>query len=111
MKWLIRSRIPGGDDGRYEFSDTDSAVQGNSGIMIEPSGNTRFGVRYLTETDLDFKDKIDASNVSPVFDKLPKLDLGMKMPQSIRQRLSRISVFLRPMAVDSSWLASKGHRC
>ena len=79
----VKSLIPGGDDGRYEFSDTDFAVQGNFGVMIEPSENTRIGVRYLTETDLDFKDKIDASNVGPVFDRLPRLDLGMKMPQSI----------------------------
>jgi long-chain fatty acid transport protein len=79
----VKSLIPGGDDGRYKFSDTDFAVQGNFGIMIEPSENTRIGVRYLTETDLDFKDKIDASNVGPVFDRLPRLDLGMKMPQSI----------------------------
>ncbi len=79
----VKSLIPGGDDGRYEYSDTDFAVQGNFGIMIEPSENTRFGVRYLTETDLDFKDKIDASNVGPVFGNLPRLDLGMKMPQSV----------------------------
>jgi long-chain fatty acid transport protein len=79
----VKSLIPGGDDGRYEYSDTDFAVQGNFGIMIEPSENTRFGVRYLTDTDLDFKDKIDASNVGPVFGNLPRLDLGMKMPQSV----------------------------
>ena len=79
----VRSRIPGNDDGRWEFSDTDFAVQGNFGIMIEPSDGTRIGVRYLTETDLDFKDKPDFSNVGPIFDRVPRLDLGMKMPQSI----------------------------
>ena len=79
----VRSRIPGNDDGRWKFSDTDFAVQGNFGIMIEPSDGTRIGVRYLTETDLDFKDKPDFSNVGPIFDRIPRLDLGMKMPQSI----------------------------
>ena len=66
-----------------QHADTDFAVQGNFGIMIEPSENTRFGVRYLTETDLDFKDKIDFSNVSRIFDRVPELDLGLKMPQSV----------------------------
>jgi long-chain fatty acid transport protein len=79
----VRNRIPGKDDGSFEFSDTDFAVQGNFGIMIEPSEGTRIGVRYLTETDLDFKDEPDFSNVGPLLDRGKKLDLGMKMPQSI----------------------------
>lgn len=79
----VKSRIPGRGDGSFEFSDTDFAVQGNFGIMFEPSEETRIGVRYLTETDLDFKDNIEFSNVGPIFDRVPELDLGMKMPQSI----------------------------
>jgi len=79
----IRSRIPGRDDGSFEFSDTDFAVQGNFGIMFELSEGTRIGVRYLTETDLDFEDKPDFSNVGPIFDRVPELKLGMKMPQSV----------------------------
>jgi long-chain fatty acid transport protein len=79
----VKSRIPGKGDGRYEFFDTDFAVQGNFGIMVEPSEKTRIGVRYLTETDLDFKDDVDFSNVSPILDRGVELDLGMKMPQSI----------------------------
>jgi long-chain fatty acid transport protein len=82
-KAQVNNLRPGEDDGRYEFSDTDFAVQGNFGIMIEPSENTRFGVRYLTETDLDFEDEIDFSNVSRIFDRVPELDLGLKMPQSV----------------------------
>jgi len=79
----VRSRIPGRDDGSFEFSDTDFAVQGNIGIMFEPSEGTRIGLRYLTETDLDFKDNIEFSNVGPIFDRIPEIELGMKMPQSI----------------------------
>jgi long-chain fatty acid transport protein len=82
-KAQVKSPIPGLGDGSYEFSDTDFAVQGNFGIMIELSERTRFGVRYLTETELDFKDKIDFSNVGPIYDLVPELDLSMKMPQSI----------------------------
>ena len=79
----VRSRIPGRGDGSFEFSDTDFAVQGNFGIMFELSEGTRIGVRYLTETDLDFEDKPDFSNVGPIFDRVPELKLGMKMPQSV----------------------------
>jgi len=79
----INRSITGGSDGRYEFSDTDFAVQWNFGIMFEPSERTRIGVRYLTETDLDFTDEIDFSNVGPILDRGVELDLGMKMPQSI----------------------------
>jgi long-chain fatty acid transport protein len=82
-KAQVKSPIPGLGDGSYEFSDTDFAVQSNFGIMIELSERTRFGVRYLTETELDFKDKIDFSNVGPIYDLVPELDLSMKMPQSI----------------------------
>ncbi|MBW2246958.1 MAG: outer membrane protein transport protein [Deltaproteobacteria bacterium] len=79
----VKSRIPGKGDGSFEFSDTDFAVQGNFGIMFEPSEGTRIGVRYLMETDLDFEENIDFSNVGPIFDRVPELNLGMKMPQSI----------------------------
>jgi long-chain fatty acid transport protein len=74
-----------GDDGKLRISDQDWAMQYNFGMMIEPWEHTRIGIRYLTETDLNFK---DAPNVSsslfpgdgPNFD---TLDLGIKMPQTI----------------------------
>lgn len=79
-------------DGKLRVSDTDFAVQGNLGIMIEPSERTRFGLRYLTETDLDYKDGVNVSGVGPSLDLDPLtaqttaangLDLGFKMPQSV----------------------------
>jgi long-chain fatty acid transport protein len=36
-------------------------------------------VRYLTETDLDFDDRVEIPGVGPD----PRLDLGLKMPQTI----------------------------
>lgn len=83
---------PNKPDGKLEYSDTDFAVQGNFGIMIEPSEWTRIGVRYLTQTDLDFKDNVKFSRIGPGFDLDPHvkltrpatgLDLGMKIPQSV----------------------------
>jgi long-chain fatty acid transport protein len=55
--------------------------------MIEPSEKTRIGLRYLTETDLDFKSQIYMTGVGPeIAEQLKdvnKLDLGLKMPQSL----------------------------
>jgi long-chain fatty acid transport protein len=74
-------------DGKLKYDDTDFAVQGNFGVMIEPSDKTRIGVRYLTETDLDFKSEVYTTSIGPGIADAVKgvgnLDLGMKMPQSI----------------------------
>jgi long-chain fatty acid transport protein len=78
---------PGDKDGRMSYKDTDFAVQGNFGIMLTPSKGTRIGLRYLTETDLDFEDDPSFSgigaNTSAITSQIKKLDLGLKMPQSL----------------------------
>jgi len=55
--------------------------------MIELSEKTRIGLRYLTETDLDFESHISLSDVGPGIDQLVSsignVDLGTKMPQSL----------------------------
>ena len=68
-----------GNDGKMKLSDSDWAMQYNVGVMIEPWEHTRIGIRYLTETDLNFK---DAPRVTGI-DNTPQLDLGIKMPQNI----------------------------
>jgi long-chain fatty acid transport protein len=86
-KLRVHSKQPDHIDGKMELKDTDFAVQGNFGIMLNPTRDTRIGIRYLTETELDFKDDPHFSRVSPVIkditDQISGLDLGMKMPQSI----------------------------
>ena len=90
-KMRVKSFPPGGDDGKLRISDTDFAVQYNFGVMLEPWEHTRIGIRYLTETDLDFEDSPDISGVNlPDFDPLVDitspadgLDLGVKMPQTV----------------------------
>ena len=83
----VENLDPNLSDGKLKYDDTDFAVQGNFGVMIEPSERTRIGLRYLTETELDFKDDIYFSGVGPAIADLTKsvgkLDLGMKMPQSV----------------------------
>jgi long-chain fatty acid transport protein len=85
-KLRVHSKDPDHQDGKMELKDTDFAVQGNFGIMLNPSPRTRIGLRYLTETDLDFKDDPHFSRVSPIVqeitDEIDGLDLGIKMPQA-----------------------------
>ena len=88
-----------GTDGKAKIEDTDTAVQGNFGVMIEPTKDTRIGIRYLTETKLDFEDKISTSGIGPVgeavLDDLGAIDLGLYMPQAIN-----VSIFHQ---VNSEW--------
>ena len=83
----VNNLDPNLGDGKLKYSDTDFAVQGNFGVMIEPSDKTRIGLRYLTETELDFEDDIYLSGVGPAIadamKSVGKVDLGMKMPQSL----------------------------
>jgi long-chain fatty acid transport protein len=83
----VNNLDPNLGDGKFKYDDTDFAVQGNFGVMIEPSHRTRIGLRYLTETELDFKDNIYLSGVGPAIGdatkSVGKVDLGMKMPQSL----------------------------
>jgi long-chain fatty acid transport protein len=83
----VNNLDPSLGDGRLKYDATDFAVQGNFGVMIEPSEKTRIGLRYLTETDLDFKSQIYMTGVGPeIAEQLKdvnKLDLGLKMPQSL----------------------------
>jgi long-chain fatty acid transport protein len=83
-KMRIDPLDPNASDGKLRLSDTDYAVQGNFAVMLEPWEHTRIGVRYLTETDLDFNDAPDISLRSPLPNPdTPKLDLGIKMPQAV----------------------------
>jgi long-chain fatty acid transport protein len=83
----INNLDPGLGDGRLKYDATDFAVQGNFGIMIEPSDKTRIGLRYLTETDLDYKARLYLSGVGPGIADAVKgvddVDVGIKMPQSL----------------------------
>jgi len=74
-----------GDDGKIKLSDQDWAMQYNFGVMIEPWEHTRIGIRYLSETDLNFKDAPRVTGIDlPGPDlNIPTLDLGIKMPQTI----------------------------
>ncbi len=69
-------------DGKLRISDADFAMQYNLGVMFQPWESTRIGLRYLTETDLNFKDAPDVSG-NLLHPNYKQIDLGMKMPQSL----------------------------
>ena len=91
-----KARIPdqtgSGKEGKLTVSDTDFAVQGNLGVMLEPWEHTRIGLRYLTETELNFKDQPSISGIgtpssfdpqSGLADPRDKIGLEFKMPQAV----------------------------
>ena len=77
-KLRVNNKEPGLGDGKMEYRDTDFAVQGNFGIMLNPTPSTRIGLRYLTETELDFEDNPDFSRMGPLIrgDNRPNYQAG-----------------------------------
>ena len=84
-KRVANALEPARGDGKLNYSDTDFAVQGNFGIMIEPDARTRIGLRYLSEAKLNFKDGLQLSNVGPIISRArgATLELGVRMPQTV----------------------------
>ena len=71
-------------DGKLKIKDADVAVQGNIGIMIEPREGTRIGLRYLTQTKLNFNDNPKVSGVVGIPNGTKgKLQLGINMPRAL----------------------------
>jgi long-chain fatty acid transport protein len=75
----------GDSDGKFRYSDTDFAVQPNLGVMFEPSDDTRISLRYLMETDLDFKanPSIKRGNGNSISGAGRDLEIGMTMPNQV----------------------------
>jgi len=75
-------------DGRAKLRDTAFAVQGNLGVMLQPNEDLRIGIRYLTETKLDFNPSLSVKGVQNPstaigLQALGGLDLGLYMPQAL----------------------------
>jgi long-chain fatty acid transport protein len=90
-KVAVNNIGPNEQDGKLEIEDSDLAYQVNLGVLVEPRKGTRFGLAYLSEGDLEFKDKPDFSNLGPGLETLLKanglLDAEIKidftMPRSL----------------------------
>ncbi len=64
-KVAVNNIGPNQGDGKLKIEDDDWTYQVNLGILVEPRKGTRFGLTYLSEGDLKFKDKPDFSNLGP----------------------------------------------
>jgi long-chain fatty acid transport protein len=74
-------------DGELKIKDEAFAYGANIGVLIEASERTRFGIQYLSEMSLDFKDRPEFSNLGPglsaILGRADKLELGMTAPDSV----------------------------
>jgi long-chain fatty acid transport protein len=84
QKMSVNNPIQG--DGKLKLDDTAHSTQVNLGILYEPNEDTRFGLQYLSESDLDLEahPKVKGDGlVSEALRNIQKVDLGMTMPQSL----------------------------
>jgi long-chain fatty acid transport protein len=78
-------------DGELSLEDNDWAFQFNAGLLFEPTKNTRFGLTYLSEGEIDLNCPKEFSGLGPGLNAIllnrgllyGELDLGMNMPQSV----------------------------
>jgi long-chain fatty acid transport protein len=65
QKAAVNNIDPNQSDGKLKLEDSDWTYQANLGVLVEPRKGTRFGLTYLSEGDLRFKDKPKFSNLGP----------------------------------------------
>jgi long-chain fatty acid transport protein len=65
QKAAVNNIGPNQPDGRLKIEDDDWTYQVNLGVLVEPRKGTRFGLTYLSEGELEFKDKPNFSNLGP----------------------------------------------
>jgi len=76
-------------DGSIEAEDDDFGFGGIFGVLVEPREDTRFGITYLTEVELEFKDAVTLKNLGPTLSGLlagvrgTKVDLDLTIPQML----------------------------
>ena len=91
---INNSAVPGqagSPDGSVELDDDDVAYGYNFGLLLTPREDTRIGLNYRSEIDLEFKDAAKLKDIGPVLEGLlnlsgladSKLDIDMTMPQVV----------------------------
>ena len=91
QKTAINNIGPDQPDGRLRIKDDDWAFQANLGILVEPRKGTRFGLTYLSEAELEFKDKTEFSDLGPGLEAIlraqglldSKIEVEFTMPQAV----------------------------
>ena len=90
-KAAVNNIGPNQPDGRLKIEDSDITYQLNLGVLAEPRKGTRFGLTYLSEGDLEFKDEPDFSSLGPALEALlrakglldAKIKVDFTMPQAL----------------------------
>jgi long-chain fatty acid transport protein len=87
-KAAVNNIDPNQPDGKLEIKDSDIAYQVNLGVLVEPRQGTRFGLTYLSEGDLEFKDQPDFSNLGPGLEAILRandadIKVEFTMPQAL----------------------------
>ncbi len=91
QKAAVNNIDPDQPDGKLEIKDSDITYQVNLGVLLEPRKGTRFGLTYLSEGDLEFKDQPDFSNLGPGLEAILRanglldadINVEFTMPQAI----------------------------
>jgi long-chain fatty acid transport protein len=91
QKAAVNNLGPNQDDGKLKIEDDDWTYQVNLGVLVEPRKGTRFGLTYLSEGDLEFKDEPDFSNLGPGLEAIlraqglldAEIEVEFTMPQAV----------------------------
>jgi len=91
QKAAVNNIGPNQDDGKLKIEDDDWTYQVNLGVLVEPRKGTRFGLTYLSEGDLEFKDEPDFSNLGPGLEAIlraqglldAEIEVEFTMPQAV----------------------------
>ena len=90
-KVAINNVNPAFGDGQLKLDDNDWGWGVNLGLLYEFSADTRFGLTWNSQVDLDFKADADFSNLAPGLSALlnnrgllnSSIEVGIKVPQQV----------------------------
>lgn len=102
-KVAVNNALPGVPDGELKLDDRTWGWGVNLGLLYELTENTRFGLTYTSQIDLDFKPNAEFTGLGPGLNAAlanrrllnAELNLGVKVPQSVMASVVH--------QVDSSW--------
>ena len=71
-------------DGQYKYKDSAWGYGANVGVIYAPQPDTRIGLAYTSQVDLDFEDGLDIKNSGPLISRLDatNLKIDLKVPQT-----------------------------
>ena len=91
QKVAVRNAFDPGGDGEIKLESDDAAYGFNLGILLQPREDTRIGLSYRSQLDLEFEDVVSLTNIGPVLRAALNLsglagsrtDIEMTIPQAV----------------------------